>query len=462
MENERIIPYNFIAREYQVPFLREVNRAINGKSTVRNFMQIWHRRAGKDRTNIADIAPKRLMHGPCLVKYVYPTLVMGRDNLWDGIGSDGFRYRDHIPDFIRAGDPNESRMTIPIDNGSKTNSIFQIAGSDKPDSLRGGNPMMYIFSEWSEQNPYAWHVVEPIMRENGGITIFNLTPRGDNHARSLYDYALLKMKEKDPTWWVQVLTAEDTNVWSARQLEDIRLDIIKQFAADGRSEDEANSYFLQEYMCSFDTPVIGSYYGEAIRRADRENRITKVPWMENMPVETFWDLGMDDSMSIWFMQFVGLSYRFIDYYENSGEGFSHYAKVLQKKGYFYSRHFAPHDIAVRELGTGKSRLEAAASLGIKFEVAPMLSLEDGINATRSILRQCWFDADKCYRGINCLKNYRKDWDEKNKVFRTKPKHDWSSHGADSFRTFSTGYRHAVHRAQQTGWGGIKPYLPGIG
>ena len=455
------IPYHFDSRPYQQPFIRAVYDAIKKKSQVRYFLQIWHRRSGKDKTDIADCVPRRLIQDPCLVKVVYPTLVMGRENLWDGIGGDGFKYRDHIPPGLRVGTPNETTMKMQVQTknfaNDGTTSIFQIGGSDRPDSLRGGNPKMMVFSEWSEQDPYAWDVVEPILKENDGIAIFNMTPKGDNHARGLYEYA-----KNNPLWFVQILTAEQTGIWTLQQLDDIRDDIIKRFSANGRSEAEANAYFEQEYLCSFESPVVGSYFGEGIRTAEKEGRIGKVPWHEDTPVHTFWDLGMDDSMTIWFMQQYGLGYRFIDYYENSGEGFTHYAKVLQDKGYIYGKHYAPHDIAVRELGTGHSRLETAYKLGIKFETGPMLGVEDGINAARAVLRRCSFDADKCHCGINCLKNYRKDWDEKNKVFKTKPKHDWASHGADAFRNFAVGFVPPRVPKPQTNFGGVKQYIPGIG
>lgn len=451
------IPHHFDSREYQRPFIRAVDDAIKGRSKVRNFMQIWHRRAGKDKVDIADCIPRRLIQDPCLVKMVYPTLKMGRENLWDGIGGDGFRYLNHIPEGIRIGKANETSMKIHVETKSHEESIFQIGGSDNPDSLRGGNPKMFVFSEWSEQDPYAWDVVEPILKENGGISIFNLTPRGDNHARALHDYA-----KDNPLWYVQILTAEQTGIWSLKQLDEIRLDVIKRFSANGRSEAEANAYFEQEYLCSFETPVIGSYYGAALRSAEKEGRITDVPLAEGFPVDTAWDLGMDDSMTIWFFQQVGAQYRFIDYYEDSGEGLTHYAKVLQDKGYLYGRHFAPHDVSVRELGTGRSRLEVAKRLGITFEISPRLDVDDGINAVRSMFRQFWFDKDKTYRGVNCLRNYRKDWDDKNKVFRTKARHDWASHGADALRTFATGHKTFTKPILQNSFGGIKPYLEGIG
>ena len=452
MDPTEKLPYNFVSRDYQIPFLSEVDKAIDGVSNKRYFYQIWHRRSGKDKVNIAFNAPLRLIKNPCLVKYIYPTLVMGRENLWDGLDGNGFRYIDHIPSFIRVSGANETTMKIPVRGGS----LFQIGGSDKPDSLRGGNPKMVIFSEWAEQDPYAWDVIEPIVRENDGIVIFNTTPKGDNHARALYEYA-----KDNPKWYVETLTAKDTKVWNDRQIEDIRLDIIKRFMANGRSESEANSYFEQEYMCSFKSPVIGSYYGDAIRKAEEEHRITAVPYNQTLQVHTAWDLGMDDSMTIWFYQMVGGEIHFINYYENSGEGLGHYAMKEQELGYLYGKQYAPHDIAVRELGTGKSRYEIARGLGINFTVLPALDIEDGINSGRAIFNRCWFDRDKCRRGLDALRNYKKDWDEKNRVFRNNPKHDWASHGADSFRTFAVGFKENIRQVLQTDPGGVKPYFPGM-
>lgn len=451
MENN-LLPFHFTAREYQIPFLREVEKAINGLSEKRYFLQVWHRRSGKDKVNIADVVTRQLVKKPCLVKYVYPTLVMGRENLWDGIGGDGFRYIEHIPQFIRKGKPNETTMKIPIIGGS----LFQIGGSDHPDSLRGGNPMLFVFSEWAEQDPYAWDVVEPILRENDGICIFNTTPKGDNHARALYEFA-----KDHPKWYVETLTAEDTHVWTPQELKDILADIIKRFTANGRSESEAIAYYEQEYMCSFKSPVIGSYYGDAISQAEKENRITTVPYNASTTVDTYWDLGIDDSTSIYFIQRVASEYHIIDYYENSGEGLGHYALQLQEKKYLYGKHYAPHDIAVRELGTGKSRLETAKGLGIKFEVAPNLSIEDGINSVRTVFNRLWIDKVKCDRAISGLKNYKKEWDEKNKVFRNNPKHDWASHPADALRTFGVCYKENVIQPIQQGVGGVLPFYKGL-
>ena len=148
---------------------------------------------------------------------------------------------------------------------------------------------------------------------------------------------------------------------------------------------------------------------------------------------TFWDLGVGDATSIWFMQAVGNEIRFIDYFESSGEGLKYYADILQEKGYTYGRHFAPHDIQVKELGSGLTRLETARSLGIKFEIAPKQGVEDGINAARTIFNKCYFDEKNCHEGLQALRNYRKEYDDKRKQYKPRPYHDWSSHAADAFR-----------------------------
>lgn len=186
---------------------------------------------------------------------------------------------------------------------------------------------------------------------------------------------------------------------------------------------------------AFEAAVEGAYYAEQMAHAETDGRIGRVPWEPRVDVETWWDLGMDDDMAIWFVQRVASEIRLIDYYANSGEGLLHYAKELRAKPYNYGRHVGPHDIEVRELGTGKSRKETAEEMGLRpFEVAPKLEVQDGIEAVRNLIPRCWFDAEKCADGIRALKNYRKDWDEHRGVWLPRPRHDWASHASDAFRT----------------------------
>jgi len=185
----------------------------------------------------------------------------------------------------------------------------------------------------------------------------------------------------------------------------------------------------------------GAYFSSEMRRARDEDRITNVGYDRGKGVVTAWDLGVGDSTAIWFAQFIGTEVHLIDYYEASGVGLEHYAKVLQDKGYVYDQHVFPHDVRVRELGSGKSRIETLEGLGIRdIEIAPSLLIDDGIQAVRAMLDKCWFDAEKCEKGIDALTNYSRDWDDNGKTWRMRPSHNWASHGSDSFRYLAIGYQ----------------------
>jgi hypothetical protein len=301
----------------------------------------------------------------------------------------------------------------------------------------GANPVGVVFSEWSLQSPAAWDYLSPILAENGGWAAFIYTPRGKNHGFTTYKTALAY----PDTWFAKVSTVEDTKAISYEILAQEREECIRKYGND--------AFWMQEYMCSFEVPIQGAYYATQLLDAEREGRITSVPYDMNTTVDTHWDLGIDDSMTIWFLQTVGKEIHLIDYLEGSGEGINYYISQLSKKPYIYGKHYAPHDIKVRELGTGKSRLEVAKSLGINFEVTPMIPIDDGIQAVRNILSRCWFDKNSCEKGIDALMSYHKEWDEKNQVYKTHPEHDWSSHAADSFRGLAVAYQDIINKVTHT-------------
>lgn len=238
------------------------------------------------------------------------------------------------------------------------------------------------------------------------------TPRGKNHLFEMYQIAQHNPQE----WFAYKLTVEDTG--------HIPLWEIEKEKQDGLMSDDL---IQQEYYCSFDLGVEGSYYGKYLDRMRVQNRITDVAWENSAKVHTAWDLGMRDSTTIIFFQTIGTSLRIIDTYENAGHGLDHYIKVLQQKPYSYGKHIAPHDIQVRELGTGMSRLEKARQLGISFIVAPNLSIEDGIEAVRSATAKMWIDIVNCKNLIKALENYRHEYDSKKKIYKNNPLHDFSSH-----------------------------------
>ena len=221
----------------------------------------------------------------------------------------------------------------------------------------------------------------------------------------------------------------------------IPIEAIDEERAAGMPEE----MIQQEFFCSFDAPLVGSYYGNAMSRLLADNHLTKVPYEPTLDVHTAWDLGVGDSTVIIFFQMHHNEIRIIDYYENEGEGLAHYIKVVREKEYVYGDHIAPHDIQVRDFSTGKSRIEVARELGIRFRMVPQLRIDDGIEAARSILPRCYFDENKCDRLIEALRQYRKDYDEKNKTFRDRPLHDWTSHPADAFRYLALGIRDRVNK-----------------
>lgn len=194
------------------------------------------------------------------------------------------------------------------------------------------------------------------------------------------------------------------------------------------------------HNCSFSAALVGAYYGKEMDKAEQEGRITRVPYDLSVPVETYWDLGIDDTTVIWFGQRVGREVHWIDYVEESGLGLEDYIRILQEKKYVYGQHYLPHDAAARELGTGKTREEVLRKkgLGARTKVVPRSEVADGINAARVLIGKSWFDAEKCKKGIDALKNYERKWDSKAKIFQQRPLHNWASHGADAFRTAAMG------------------------
>ena len=197
---------------------------------------------------------------------------------------------------------------------------------------------------------------------------------------------------------------------------------------------------------AFAQSVEGAYYKKQFKFLYENGRIGQLPDNSHLDVMTFWDLGVSDSMVIWFVRKIGDDrYQVIDYYENSGEGMRHYFKVLKDRGYNYSAHYAPHDIQNRSLmNDGKSRLDIAkegyeidgAKYSVRFQVVPNIGIMDGIELAREILPRCEFDETKCAEGISHLENYRKEWDDKKGCWKDKPLHDHTSHGADGFRYFA--------------------------
>lgn len=354
--------------------------------------------------------------------YCLPTFRQAKLVIFDSITNDGKRFLDFIPrELIKS--INSQELKVALNNGS----IIQFIGSDSYDtSLVGTNPRMVIMSEYALADPRAYYFIRPILNANGGTMIILSTPRGKNSLWELYNIA----KNNPEEWFCSKLTLQDTQHISWDEIQ-------KEIQAGEISEDLA----MQEYFCSFDIGIEGAYYAKYIDKMRVNHQIGDVPWEPGFKVDTAWDIGVRDSTAIIFFQKIGQTIRIIDCYEKSKEGLEHYAKVISNKPYNYGKHWAPHDIAVKEFGSGLSRLEKARQLGLKFETRdngarsalPMISLEDGIEACRSSFAKMWIDDQRCAPLIKALENYRQEYDTKRKVYRDKPLHDFNSHFADAFR-----------------------------
>src|SRR5580698_9835239 len=266
-------------------------------------------------------------------------------------------------------------------------------------------------------DPRVWsEVIRPALADRRGWAVFIGTPRGRNAF-----FELWRRAQSEPGWFSLMLKASETGLIAAEELALARRDL-------------SDEQYAQEFECSFDAATIGAYYGTLMRQADADGRVAGVPYDPAALVWTAWDLGMRDATVIWFAQIVGREIRIIDHYEAAGVDLGHYVRELTAKPYAYAGHIVPHDARAKELGTGKSRLEVMEGLGLKgITLAPTHRIEDGINAVRVFLPRCWFDQKKCARGLDALRLYRADYDDKLAALRPHPVHDWCSHSADAFR-----------------------------
>ena len=417
------LPYNYEPRSYQMPLWEYLEGG--GKRAA----AVWHRRAGKDLFAINWLATQALQRVGTYW-HILPTYRQARKVVWEGRTREGVRFLDAFgpsapnpgPLIERARD---DEMTLWLKNGS----MYQCIGADEPDRLVGANPVGIVFSEFSVMNPVAWEYIRPILVENGGFAIFIYTPRGRNHG-----WKLLQRARAHEDWFAQVLTVDDTR---AVALADIDAE---------RRAGMPEELVQQEFYCSFDAPLVGSYFGDAMTDLFNRGKIATVPHDPGRQVHTFWDIGVSDSCVIWFVQEAGAEVRIIDLYASQGHGADHYALELQKRPYVYGRHYVPHDAKQRDFSSGKSTIDALRALGIIARVVPRVSIPDRINAARLLLPRCTFDEEKCEIGIEALKQYRKqrledvlDPDGK-PVFRDAPVHDWTSHYADALCTGAVGLR----------------------
>jgi hypothetical protein len=397
---ELIIPYK--PREHQL----KVHELLEGK---RFAVVVAHRRFGKTVAALNHLIREAVLNEKETPRYAYiaPTYGQAKRVAWDYL----VKYTEPL-----GGTNNISELRVDF-----WGRRIQLYGSDNPDSLRGQYFDGVIIDEVGDQNPKIWtDIVRPALTDRKGWCLFIGTPKGHNHFKELRDRA-----EKEDGWGLLEFKASETGV-----VDDTELKAAKNEMGEDK--------YRQEFECSFDAAVEGSYYGQILNELEDKKHMQEIPREELSRTFTAWDLGMGDSTSIWVAQLVGTEVRLIDYYENHGVGLDHYVKWIKDNDYLKSEHILPHDVRVRELGTGKSRMEMLEESGLEVKIAPRMGLDDGIQAVRRLLPRCWFNVPKVQTGLNCLRNYRRDYDEKRKIFYERPLHDWSSHGSDSFRYLALG------------------------
>ena len=396
---------------------------------------VCHRRFGKTVMSVNHILRDAILNDKTNPRYAYmaPTYRQAKSVAWD--------YLKEFAGSIPGVKFHETELRCDLPTGAR----ISLLGAENPDSLRGIYLDGCVMDEVADMPESVFpEIIRPALSDRRGWCVFVGTPRGHNNFYDLYEQAAA-----NDDWVATVYRASETGILPPDELEAARL----MMTAD---------QFEQEFECSWVANVPGSIYGKEMQTALEEGRITNVPYDPSAKVMTFWDLGVGDSTAIWFAQTGGSAGRgvhVIDYYEARGEGLPHYCQILAAKGYLYGDHYAPHDIEVRELGSGKSRREIAWDLGLNFRVLPKLPLEDGIHAAQMLIPRCYFDRDKCKDGLEALRQYHRAYNEKNRAFRTSPVHDWSSHAADAWRYCSIGIREGGAQKRPTQQRAVTAYDP---
>jgi phage terminase large subunit len=388
-------------------------------------IEIAHRRWGKDdlilhRTAIAAFErPASYWH--CLPEYE-----QARKAIWTAVNPHTGKRRidEAFPPEIRAS-KDEQQMFIRFKNGS----TWQVIGSDRYNSLVGAGIAGVAFSEWALANPSSWGFIRPMIEENNGWAAFITTPRGRNHAKSMFDMAM-----KSDRWFAEISDVHKTGALTKEQLDESLLEYCALYG-----EDLGRAQFEQEYLCSFNAAIMGAFYAREMAAVRSDGRIGEVLIDEDYPVHTAWDLGVRDSTAIWWFQVIGEQIRIVDFYMAHSLGLDHYAEIIEKKGYPKGIDYVPHDAKVKEWGTGRTRYEQMKSHGLNPFVLRMTTKMDGIASVRKTLPQCVFD-EKCEEGLSALEQYRREWDDEKKTFRDNEVHDWTSHAADAFRYLAQAWR----------------------
>ena len=405
----------------EIPYRpRPLQRAFH--SQARRFsVAVCHRRFGKTVMAINWLLREILScpHPRAQGAYIAPTYSAAKRIAWVMLRE----YAENIP----GARFNEAELRCDLPDGKR----IWLLGAESPDSLRGLRLDGAVLDEYADMNARLYpEIIRPALSDFGtGKCLWIGTPRGVNQFKEIYDHALSRVEAGDDEWYAMRFPASETGVLAEKELDAARATM-----------DE--SQYLQEFEVSWSAALIGSFFAAALDRIETANQVGRVPWEPNLPVFTSWDLGIADSTAVWFGQQLRgePGVRIIDYYESSGEGLHHYIKELQARPYTYGKHYFPHDVMVRELGSGSSRYEILMGLGIRPTVVAKLSVQDGIEAIRGLLPRCWFNRDNCADGLKALRHYHRQYNDRTGDWKDRANHDWSSHSVDSFRYLAVGLR----------------------
>jgi hypothetical protein len=395
-----VIPYKPREPQLQIHEAMENNRFV---------VVVAHRRMGKTVAALNALIKAAMENDKPNPRYaiISPTYSQSKRVAWD-----------YLLEFVRPLDATANIAELRVDFFGRR---IQLYGSDNPDSLRGQYFDGIVLDEIGDQNPKIWNeIIRPALADRKGSCLFIGTPKGNNHFKDLFDRA-----GKEEGWAALQFKASETKLIDEQELWSARKEM---------GDDKYN----QEFECSFSAAVEGSYYGKLLNEAEEKGRMCNIDRDDLCRTYVAWDLGMGDSTALWVAQATGQEVRLLNYVENHGQGLDWYVNWLKDNKWEKAEQLLPHDVEVRELGTGKSRLEVLREAGLDVRVLPRLSVDDGIQAVRRLLPRCWFNMPQVKQGLDCLRNYRRDYDEKRNVFFDKPMHDWASHGSDSFRYLALG------------------------
>lgn len=422
--------HEFRVRWYQ----RKFHEALVNRTHDR-LMAVWHRRAGKDE--IALNAFRELAWTqPGTYWHCFPEYKQARKALWNGVNSRTGKRRidEAFPPQIRKRMQDDD-MFIEFTNGA----TWQLIGSDRYDATVGSGPKGIVYSEWALSNPSAWAYHSPMIRESGGFAAFITTPRGDNHAKTMFDRA-----KKNEAWFCELLSIADTQALS----EAVLAEALQEYQ-DLHGIELGLAFYEQEYECSFSGAMVGAYFGAEMARAERLGQIRPVEIDWRYPVHTVWDLGKAVNNPIWCFQVIPgeLGPRVVDFYRPDTDDLEDWVKWLDDKGY-KGNDYVPHDILVTEWGTKRTRFDTLRALGRRPKRIARVSVADGLQAARRTIKFALFHAgddergERMQIGTSGLKSYRREWDDDLKTFRDNPLKDWAEHIGSAFRYLGLAWKDA--------------------